>query len=114
MKKVLTLTGLSLATLFFVACSDEVKNSKQAGNYKNHICLVENLNDAQYICEDGDVMLYRPTRWGNEQLPVVASAFSCNFNFPIVTSNGGVSCVFQNRNIKIAKSSENIENNQSK
>ena len=57
-------------------------------------------DDEAAICQPGQVALFVPNSWGNEQLPIIYAAKYCDFNFPIVHTNGAVTCVFfKNRTI---------------
>lgn len=54
-------------------------------------------NDDEAVkCQPGQIALFIPQSWGNEQLPIIYAAKYCDFNFPIVHTNGAVSCVFFN------------------
>jgi hypothetical protein len=57
-------------------------------------CLVNDLDQMVQQCKDGDILIFAPSIFGNEQLPVNVTGLVCNFEHPIVTSVGGVSCVF--------------------
>jgi hypothetical protein len=58
------------------------------------LCTVTDASKAYSSCSDGDIVLFAPSSWGNEQFPVKVAAYICNFDKPIVHTKGGVSCVF--------------------
>lgn len=57
------------------------------------LCVFKDDDEATK-CQSGQISLFLPSRWGNEQLPVIVAAQYCDFNFPVVHTNGAVSCVF--------------------
>lgn len=65
------------------------KNIKQ-----DTLCSVSSPDEAVAQCQEGDVLLYTPPMFGNEQLPVTIAGYMCDFNHPIVWNVGGVSCIF--------------------
>jgi len=58
------------------------------------VCDINELDQGWDKCKEGQVLAFLPSSWGNEQLPIIATAFYCDFHHPIVQNNGGVSCVF--------------------
>ena len=63
-------------------------------DYQTELCLVQDGNAASKECKNGDVMLFLPPSFGNEQLPIGISAAFCDFEHPVVHNAGGVSCIF--------------------
>lgn len=45
-------------------------------------------------CKPGQKVLFAPSRWGNEQLPVVFAALNCDLRYSIVSTNGAVTCIY--------------------
>jgi len=45
-------------------------------------------------CEPGQRVVFLPSRFGNEQLPVLFAAENCDLRYSVVLTNGGVTCVF--------------------
>lgn len=58
------------------------------------VCQVSEVEEMVDSCKDGDILLFTPSIFGNEQLPVNIAGYACNFEHPIVWNKGGVSCVF--------------------
>jgi len=57
------------------------------------LCVVSNVPDR---CKEGQLSWFAPDSWGNDQLPLKFAAFSCDYRYPIVWNNGGVSCIYTN------------------
>lgn len=57
----------------------------------------QSLKEQFRKCSAGDIISLQPTRWGNEQMPLVFASAVCDFNFPIVYNPSGVTCVFTDR-----------------
>ncbi|MBL0039523.1 MAG: hypothetical protein IPP28_00400 [Xanthomonadales bacterium] len=45
-------------------------------------------------CKPGQRIVFLPSRFGNEQLPVIFAAANCDLRYSVVVTNGGVTCVF--------------------
>ncbi|MBA6292236.1 hypothetical protein H4J58_01130 [Colwellia sp. MB3u-70] len=58
------------------------------------LCTVSDASKAYLNCSDGDIVLFTPERWGNEQFPIKIAAYICNFDKPIVHNKSAVACVF--------------------
>jgi hypothetical protein len=63
-------------------------------DFQKNVCHVPDVATAAKKCKNGNVLLFRPQMWGNEQLPIVISAAFCNYESPIVHNASGVSCIF--------------------
>ena len=57
------------------------------------LCIVESMENVQ--CQDGQKVLFLPSSWGNEQLPVGFAAFYCNLTYEVVWTPGAVTCIFK-------------------
>lgn len=44
-------------------------------------------------CKKGDRLIFMPSRWGNDQLPIVVAGNNCDFDKAVVYNNGGVACI---------------------
>ncbi len=71
-------------------------NALSFGTQQNpdHACLVSNAVDATKKCKKGDLLVYTPKSWGNEQLPLLLGGAFCDYTYPIVYNTSGISCVF--------------------
>ncbi len=45
-------------------------------------------------CKTGQKVLFKPSRWGNEQLPVIFAAAYCDLRFGVVLTTGAVTCIY--------------------
>ncbi|RNL67071.1 hypothetical protein [Zhongshania marina] len=45
-------------------------------------------------CTEGQKVLFLPSSFGNEQLPVIFAAVNCDHRFSIALTNGAVSCIY--------------------
>lgn len=56
-----------------------------------------NMNDLNKIpntCKKGDSIAFLPNSFGNDQYPITAASILCDINYQIISSKGGVYCVF--------------------
>jgi len=98
--RALALLGL---TVILVACgggkSDTPQKDTSASSAQtasanaSKLCVFSNDEEADK-CQSGQISLFAPHSFGNEQLPVIFAAKYCDFNFPMVSTVGSVSCVF--------------------
>jgi hypothetical protein len=56
------------------------------------LCITQELESAQ--CNEGELVMFLPSRWGSEQFPVKFAGIYCDFRESIVLTNGGVACVY--------------------
>lgn len=45
-------------------------------------------------CKQGQHVVFLPSRFGNEQLPVLVAAANCDLRYSVVLTNGGVTCIY--------------------
>ncbi|WP_374962539.1 hypothetical protein [Spongiibacter tropicus] len=45
-------------------------------------------------CKAGQKVVFLPSSFGNEQLPVIFAAVNCDHRFSIALTKGGVSCIY--------------------
>lgn len=67
--------------------------TQTASSDASKLCAFTNDEEATK-CVSGQIALFVPERWGNEQYPIIYAAKYCDFHSPIVHTNGAVSCVF--------------------
>ncbi|MCE0493780.1 hypothetical protein [Vibrio salinus] len=58
------------------------------------ICSATSTIEAKNKCTDGDVAMFLPNTYGNEQVPLLYVTLFCDFDYPITHAGGGVSCIF--------------------
>lgn len=55
------------------------------------------------ICKSGQKVVFLPSSWGNEQLPVLFAAVNCDLRYSVAMTKGAVTCIY----MPIARASEN-------
>ncbi|HIF9262219.1 TPA: hypothetical protein ACX6Q5_001477 [Photobacterium damselae] len=90
MKITTLILGIALSITSFSSLAGFDFNSIK----QDRVCQFANGDEAKSNCKDGDVALWTPSVFGNEQLPILYVALFCDFNAPIVQTIGGVSCIF--------------------
>ena len=90
MKKWLLLPGLVFPLFILPAHA----LSLGSDNNPDRICLVPDANTAAKSCKNGQMLIFQPQVFGNEQFPVLIAGLFCDYRSPIVHSVGAVSCVF--------------------
>jgi hypothetical protein len=45
-------------------------------------------------CKPGQKVVFLPSRWGNEQLPIMFASVNCDLRYSVVLTNGGVTCIY--------------------
>lgn len=87
-----------MALLSLAACKEQAQSSTQAAISidQEQLCEVQNWQkDATALaCKAGQKVLFLPTSFGNEQLPVLFAAVNCDHRFSIALTKGGVSCIY--------------------
>lgn len=64
-----------------------------AGLIQGEYCETQELAAPEH-CKPGQRIVFLPSRFGNEQLPVLFAAANCDLRYSVVITNGGVACVF--------------------
>ncbi|PML76114.1 hypothetical protein [Enterovibrio norvegicus] len=64
---------------------------------QDHICHVSNGVEAKKQCKDGDVLMWLPNSFGNEQYPVLYTALFCDFTQQVTHTVGGTTCIFTSK-----------------
>ncbi len=85
--RALMLTTTAVATLTLGGCGGGKPKIDQ-----NHLCVFSDEASAKKNCHTGDVALYAPSTFGNEQLPLMMIAGYCDTNAPIQFNKGGFVC----------------------
>lgn len=89
MTKMMTL--LSLSVFLLLGCNQQTPTIDQ-----KTLCEVVDWNKdiTAASCQVGQKVLYRPSSFGNEQLPIYFAAVNCDHRFSIALTKGGVSCIY--------------------
>ena len=67
---------------------------------QDEICVYSSDADAKQ-CKEGQLSLFKPGSWGNEQLPLMVAAAYCDFNYQVTQNNSGVICVFTTKRLRL-------------
>ncbi len=99
MKRILLAIAISGGLLTFAGAG----NAQEAGSNQvplagttQEYCQFQDFQNNLY-CKDGDIILFQPAQWGNEQLPLLAIYFLCNPNKPIHFNRAAVVCTYQKK-----------------
>lgn len=88
---VLILSSFSPAFAFFGGNGKEVNQA--------NVCKAESFEEITGNCKEGDILLFTPKTWGNEQFPIAVSGIVCNINHQVIMNNSGVVCVYTEKRI---------------
>jgi hypothetical protein len=64
---------------------------------QSSVCIVSE-NDHDMIeknCKEGQKIVFAPSSWGNEQIPVYFAGANCDLRYSVVKTNGGVACIYK-------------------
>jgi len=45
-------------------------------------------------CRPGQKVVFLPSSWGNEQLPILFAALNCDLRYTVALTHGGVTCIY--------------------
>jgi hypothetical protein len=97
MKKVIAV--IALASVALTGCLDKDEFGK-SGNIQKESCMFNELGKASTSCKEGQLAVFLPGSWGNEQYPILAASQFCDFRYQIVYNNGGVSCIYTGQRLE--------------
>ena len=86
---IVTLVG---AALFLNGCNQ--KEEKPLID-QSKLCVFSDEKSLKE-CKNGELAMFAPNSWGNEQLPIVIASQYCDFNYQIMYNDSGFVCVFNN------------------
>ena len=99
----------------FESGKKESKNENQESTEdKSALCVIKNVDDDVSQCEDGQLLVFLPHSWGNDQLPIEVAALYCDFDHSVVYNNGGVVCKLDKKRWEklVEKAKKNQQNQQ--
>ncbi len=95
MNKVIGLIALASVALTGCLDKDDVPGKSAAiATIQNESCRFVDLEQASTRCKEGQLAIFMPNRWGNEQYPIHAASQFCDFRYQIVYNNSGVTCIY--------------------
>ena len=90
---------LLVATVSSLAACLQTQDSTGASSSidQDELCEVKDwrLDTTTQACKPGQKVVFLPSSFGNEQLPILFAAVNCDLRFAVAMTNGGVSCVFK-------------------
>lgn len=86
MKKMLALVAASFA---LTACQ---QGGLSTGFDQSSVCTWSDEQEVKQ-CREGQLGIFAPSTFGNEQLPLLVTAHYCDWRYPVVHNTGGVVCV---------------------
>ena len=89
--KILLYVAVGLGCLVLTGCFESL--GRVSSIDQSTVCRF-NDTEAAKQCKNGQLAFFQPEQFGNEQLPLIVAATYCDFNHPIMHTNGGVVCVF--------------------
>lgn len=51
-------------------------------------------DDVASVCKPGQKVIFLPSSWGNEQLPILFAAVNCDLRFSVALTPGAVTCIY--------------------
>lgn len=93
MKKIFFIT---LVVLALTGCE------QKAHVDQTKMCIYSTDDEAKQ-CKAGEMAWFRPSQWGNEQLPLNVAGAYCDFNYEVMFNNSGVICVFTDKRLSLVK-----------
>ena len=74
--------------------ADEI--TTQPDIQQKRLCEVDGWQHdiAKRTCTPGQKIVFLPSRWGNEQLPILFAAVNCDMRYSVALTNGGVACIY--------------------
>lgn len=92
--KVLAIASISLIAI--TGCNQD--SADKSGAVINQASLCE-ANDWQHdvvssVCKPGQKVVFIPSSFGNEQLPVIFAAVNCDLRYSVALTKGAVTCIY--------------------
>jgi hypothetical protein len=97
---VLSLATIALST---AACTQQGEAGRRSPDSQaelpinqSQICEVSGWQHdvTSKACKPGQKVVFLPSRWGNEQLPILFAAVNCDLRYSVVLTNGGATCIY--------------------
>ncbi len=85
---------IAVAALSVAGCNQKAQVDQ------SKICIYSTDEEAKQ-CKAGELSWFKPSRWGNEQLPLNVAGAYCDFNYEIMYNNSGVICVFTDKRMSL-------------
>ena len=103
-------SSLVLSSCFDFGKKESKNENQESKEDKPVLCVIKSEDDDVSQCEDGQLLVFLPNSWGNDQLPIEVAALYCDFDHSVVYNNGGVVCKFDKKRweklVEIAKKNQ--------
>lgn len=98
MTRITNIVAIAFALSILIGCTrpsstSSIAQTDTAGLNQGEYCETQEMA-APAHCKPGQRVVFLPSRFGNEQLPVIFAAANCDLRFSVVVTNGGVTCIF--------------------
>ena len=67
---------------------------------QSKLCIASTDEEAKK-CTAGELILFKPSHWGNEQLPLNIAAAYCDFNHQVIYNNSGLICTYTDKRLSL-------------
>jgi len=90
------LTGSILALLGCAPSGAASTTPSAPAIVQDQICEVDQWqrDAAAEVCKAGQKVVFLPKSFGNEQLPILFAAVNCDLRYTVVSTKGGVTCIY--------------------
>lgn len=92
--KVLTIASIALIAV--TGCNQDSAGKSEAVIDQASLCQVDDWQHdaASNACKPGQKVVFLPSSFGNEQLPVIFAAVNCDLRYSVVLTKGAVTCIY--------------------
>lgn len=96
--------ALGIAATALIGCKGPVEDSqgKPTGAVMTQavlepdqttFCVAKEVETATH-CRPGQKVVFMPSSWGNEQLPILFAALNCDLRYTVALTHGAVTCIY--------------------
>ena len=85
---------ITFTVLALVGCNQKAQIDQ------SKMCIYSTDEEAKQ-CKAGEMSWFKPSSWGNEQLPLNVAGVYCDFNYEVMYNNSGVICVFTDKRLSM-------------
>ena len=68
-------SSLILSSCFESEKKESKNENQESKEDKSTLCVIKNVDDDVSQCEDGQLLVFLPNSWGNDQLPIEVAAY---------------------------------------
>ena len=93
--------GVCVAVALLTGCQQKAEATGKVAEagpviHQESICEVKDwkLGVTTAQCKPGQKVIFLPSSWGNEQLPMLFVGVNCDLRYSVALTHGGVVCIF--------------------